>query len=60
MQNVRASALPPGPCKCLSNPVIMAKNMKENVLGKTKKIESKTQYGTPETGMFFAGRNNIK
>ena len=37
MQNVRASALPPGPCKCLSNPVIMAKNMKENVLGKNEK-----------------------
>lgn len=42
MQNVRASALPPGPCKCLSNPVIMAKNMKENVLGKNEK--SRKQY----------------
>ena len=43
MQNVRASALPPVPCKCLSNPVIMAKNMKENVLGKNDDLKKITE-----------------
>lgn len=34
--------------------------MKENVLGKTKKVERKTQYGTPETGYVFRGTKQHK
>ena len=62
MQNVRASALPPGPCKCLSNPVIMAKNMKENVLGKDEKSRKKSTARHAESRCVFrkAKRHKVK
>ena len=62
MRAVRAPCTAAGPLQVLSNPVTMARNMKENVLGKDEKSRKKSTARHAESRCVFrkAKRHKVK